>query len=256
MPKQRGCGTRKENALYICIEPSLEGMPIEYFLIDPVIPLNIKGSLRAPYLLKDRKGINHLIMGVGASYYPYTPDFVEEMRVMGLSKRLPKNYDFSSLTPHKSQLLLVHPRAIPQFEYRLKRDPPCPRRMVFSETTGEILGELKGTQTIEDHACIGDLWDLSSVKTIEFNGEAKHQVIEQENSEAVKISTPSVTYEVQKAYQPDGETRLTDIGQYERGIFLRSPRFHFEYVNSKGKVPKTLERILTDKGFELRVVKE
>ena len=253
MMQQRGCGTRKENALYLCVESSPEGPPVEYFLIDPVLPFNVKGSLRSPYLLRDRKGINHLIMGVGASYYPLVPDFVEEVRYMGLSKRIPKNYDFSSLTPNKSQLLLVHPRAIPLFEYRLKHDPFCPRKMIFSLSNKEILGEVK---TEIEHTCIGDLWDLSSVKTVEFNGEVKHQVIDQENSEIVGISTPSVKYEVQKAYQPDGETRIVDIGEYDRGIFMRFYHFHFEYVNSKGKVPKTIEHILTDKGFELRVVKE
>jgi hypothetical protein len=72
--KERGCGQRVENGLYACVGESVNGMPIDYFLLDPVVEWH-KMS-RAPEIYTDEHGENHLVMGVGKSFYPFVPDFV------------------------------------------------------------------------------------------------------------------------------------------------------------------------------------
>ncbi len=99
----RGCGGRKENGLYATVETSLFGQPIEWFIVDPALPVQQNLNLRAPLMLEDRicnkcgtdllnprtpdqicptcgysHGTFHLVLGIGAKYYPYLSDFVEE----------------------------------------------------------------------------------------------------------------------------------------------------------------------------------
>ena len=222
----RGCGSRVEGGVYVCADTSPFGKPIYAFLVDPVIEWRGPKVLRSPMIIEDRNGVNHLVLGVGVKFYPYIPDYVEEARVYGVSKRVPRNFDFSVLTPNRSRLLLVHRRAIPTFRYEVER-PWCPKSIV------------------DKHRCVGDLWALSS---LDFVTE-KHELLGETGDGFVKVKTPSVEYTVSKAYANSKPT-------YKAGIFLMIPKFHFEYVNKKGKAPKELKKKIEKAGFRLEVCSE
>lgn len=222
----RGCGSRVENALYCCVETSPFGKPIEDFLVDPVLAWHGAKTLRAPMLIQDSNQVNHVVLGIGKEYYPFTSDFVEETRNMGVSKRIPLNFDPSLLTPDKSKLLLVHARAIPHFQYRLDC-VECPKDLS------------------EAHECIKGLWQLSTLLDVaeKHHVEADHSVL------MMKVTTPSATYYAGKPMQPK-----TFIDEYSSGIILSFPRFHFEYVSYKKLVPKSVQERIEKANFPLEVV--
>jgi hypothetical protein len=56
-------------------------------------------------------GLYHVVDHVGLSYYPWASDILEEGRLYGFSRRVPKNLDFSKLTPG-SRILMVHARGL------------------------------------------------------------------------------------------------------------------------------------------------
>lgn len=211
----RGCGTRAEGGLYAVCETSLDGEPIEYFLYDPVIPVPKElGTLRAP-LIENVNGVNHLLMTVGKIYYPFVPDFVEEARVMGISKRIPLNFDLSLLQPGYSRLFLVHDRAIQNFEYEIK-EPRCPKN------------------NDEPHICIGDLWDLSSLKHYKTVHELIIDPELEEEPDKIWVRVPSRVYTVNNLVSHKPPVR------YSKGMFMKSPPIRLEYISKSGKTPKEL----------------
>lgn len=199
----RGCGQRVEGGLYLMSELSPLGLPLEHFLVDPVAPW--AGSLlRAPMLQKDRRGNPHLLLGVGAKYYPFIPDFVEEARTMGVSKRIPRDFDPTPLVPGKSKMVLIHPRGIPQFKY--DADHSCPK-----------------TDSVKGHTCIGALWPLSLLQSVK----RYHEV------DSDTVTTPSATY---RAIIPRRPT-FNSLLKYRPGIFLGLPITGFHYVSRTKRVP-------------------
>jgi len=210
----RGCGTRKEDGLYVCVGSGAFGKPIEFFLFDPVVPFKMPSghNIRAPLLARDAdRDTYHLVMGIGATYYPFVPDFVEEARIYGVSKRIPRNFDFRKLDPKKSCLLLMHPRAIPNFSYQV--DSSCPKNIE------------------EPHLCIGDLWPLSAC----LNVPEKHEVEIYE--EDASVTTPSVSYMVSlpRTMKGGGLLEWSQAQNYSSGLILQFPKFHFEYVRRSPK---------------------
>ena len=108
--KERGCGKRTKGGLYACCGLSPYGKPIEDFLIDP--PLAFSGeSFRAP-IVNVVNEVTNLIFWMGKEFYPYCPDYIEETRVMGISKRVPLGFDFKGVVPFESSMYFIHPRAI------------------------------------------------------------------------------------------------------------------------------------------------
>ena len=65
-----------------------------------------------------RADVLDIAMWVGASSYPFIPDFVEEVRRLGLSKKIPPGFPINRLTPGESKIVLIHPKAFPEFSYR------------------------------------------------------------------------------------------------------------------------------------------
>jgi hypothetical protein len=109
-------------------------MPIEHYLFchPKPVPKDVKTSSRGvtPFC---RNGVWHLLDVVGQCYYPNVADWIEETRRYGLSRRVPKNLDFSLLTP-ASRIIILHSRAnIRNWPDFLKHDPElnwqCPRRI-------------------------------------------------------------------------------------------------------------------------------
>ncbi len=198
--------------------------------MDPVVEYP-GGYFRAPIVTPpDANGVRHVIMWIGKGNYPFVPDYIEEAIMDGVSKKIPINSDLSNLTPGLSQLMLVHPRAIPQFGYKL-RDEWCP------------------TEKQDVHLCIGDLWDLSSAKS-----NAKHTLKKMYDTEAFLVKTPSVKYVINRAYDTKGEP-LNRVKEYKPGVILRFPRFHFEYINQENRIPPAVDKI-KGHGFQLEVLKK
>jgi len=255
--KERGCGTREENGLYACVPTSPFGKPVDYFLQDPAIPIEISEgeSMRAPLFRKDPNDVYHLIMGVGTTYYPFISDYIEETRVMGISKRLPQNFDYRKLDPNKSSLMLIHSRAIPLFSYHIKQEDyhRCPRLLsgkyagdkdnpVFKDDLVTVRDPvLKRDVQMVKHQCLGDNYALSSMLHVED----KHE-LEDHGDETFRVNTPSTTYKVNAVYTMRDGQRMTwvDDTQYQWGIFLQFPKFHFEFVREK---PKQIGDVVKDK---------
>lgn len=109
---KRECGVRYENAVYWELDFGPSGCPVEDFFFDPPrrVPPDVLESI--PHIgvhWVQRNGVWHLVDRVGLKYYPNPSDVFEETARLGLSRRLPKNLDFSRLT-RESRLLLVHDR--------------------------------------------------------------------------------------------------------------------------------------------------
>jgi len=291
----RGCGSRVPDALYACIPTSPYGKPAEYFIVDPAIPFNLPPdhNIRAPFYYPDPSGTYHLLMGVGVTYYPFVSDFIEEAKVMGVSKRLPQNFDYSKLDPQYSNLILIHKRAIPNFSYHIEREDyyNCPRLesgRFFQDAEkypkDDLIEVLRNGKKWEmaRHQCVGDLWALSSALHVE----EKHE-LEDNGDGMMHVETPSTHYLVDPAFTMRGGDRLTWVNdaEYQTGVFFRFPRFHFEYVRSKPKEAgdtvilegerkvlsateaekfneeyetalEKIQEVYVDKGFGFKVVKE
>lgn len=128
VPVRRGCGLRREDGVYCECGLSPYGSPLETFVLDPPIPLPSDVDVSPlGVTLVEGNGVTYIIDWVGGEYYPSVADFLEEVRRAGLSRRLPKNLDFSRLS-EKSRILLVHARAgIENWREYPERIHPCPR---------------------------------------------------------------------------------------------------------------------------------
>jgi hypothetical protein len=144
----RACGRRIRGGVYAETRLSEDGLPIEYFIVDPPAPIdpgqlglaavgvklieinvaNAKRSLISKPALPACDGIHHIFDVVGQEFYPYPADYVEETRRLGASRRLPANLDFSRLGPG-SRLMLIHARAVIE-NFSAYPQPPqveCPK---------------------------------------------------------------------------------------------------------------------------------
>lgn len=116
----RGCGERVENGVYVVVPESPNGHPIEEFLCcEPYAPEPEPGQQDlitrlgltpvAPRILNTVSDV-FLLDWVGETHYPNVADVVEEARVKGISRRMPKNLGWSALSP-AAKLVMVHARA-------------------------------------------------------------------------------------------------------------------------------------------------
>lgn len=113
LPTGRACGRRVRGGVYAETRLSEDGLPIEYFIVDPPTPVDLDELGLAPVgvQLIEAGGVTHIFDVVGGEFYPYPADYIEETRRLGASRRLPANLDFSSLGPD-SRLVLIHARAV------------------------------------------------------------------------------------------------------------------------------------------------
>lgn len=219
---KRGCGTREEGGLYACVSTSILGRPIEEFIIDPAREWKGK-CFRAPILYEGRDAF-HMLVWVGAEFYPFIPDFIEEARIMGVSRRIPRGFPIEKLTPGKSKMFLIHSRAVPKFEYQVLPSGMCLK---------------KDTQ----HLCTFDTWSLSSLDSSD-----KHLTYSELHDSAVEIKTPSVAYKVNKCLEVPKE-RL-----YQPGAFAAFYLTHLEYIDKEGKAPRDLAEKIEKAEFDLLVL--
>jgi hypothetical protein len=108
----RGCGSRVQGGSYLVTHLGPNGRPVEDFLIDPTEPFPLESlgiTPRGVYPI-ERDGVTHVVDWVGSADYLNVADFVEEVRRHGLSRRIPRTFDFSLLTP-ESRIIVLHARA-------------------------------------------------------------------------------------------------------------------------------------------------
>src|SRR5512134_804276 len=108
----RGCGKRVAGGIYAECPLSSGGRPIEDFLIEPPVKVDPNEIGLSPIGVKliERKDGVHVLDWVGKEGYPNVADFVEEVRHLGLSRRLPKTLDFTKITAN-SLIVLLHENA-------------------------------------------------------------------------------------------------------------------------------------------------
>ena len=107
----RECGPGQQAGhIYAECGFSPDGTPIEHFLLDYPVPVNPKqlGLSTQGVTLIERQGIWHVVDIIGREHYPCAADFIEEARVLGVSRKIPRTTDFSKLGP-RSTLILIHP---------------------------------------------------------------------------------------------------------------------------------------------------
>jgi hypothetical protein len=234
MRTERGCGERQENALYMCVAMSPHGLPIEHFLVDPPQPWTRKVP-RSPEPYKAPSGNWHLFQGVGKTYYPFVSDFVEEARIMGVSKRVPNQIDLRGVQlSKKSYYYLIHPRAVTMFSYDMY-ERLCPTQQ-------------HGLR--DGNRCIIDLWGISGCTQVKD----KHEVGGLSNIERM-IHTPSCKYAVTLPESIEGGREQAYQLPYQVGIFMRFPvtSLKFEYINQEGKIPTKIKDRILEAGFGVEV---
>jgi hypothetical protein len=105
----RGCGRRKPGGVYVMSELGSDGVPLEEVMIDPPTPYE-GGPFRAPQLVR-KNGFVHLVVWVGAEFYEYPCDYIEETRRLGASRRVPVDFPIEELT-RSSMMFFIHGKAI------------------------------------------------------------------------------------------------------------------------------------------------
>lgn len=247
----RGCGVRSQGGLYVCVPISPDGKPLEFFMSDPAVPWKGAKTLRAPQLIEERRGTRHLLMGVGKEFYPYPSDFLEEARVLGVSRKIPKNFNFEGLDPKRSKLLLMHPRAIPLIDYETQHF--CPKEKSRRNDPRPIHKEnierfLITTDSRTDHRCLGAAYSLSMI----FEGDGEAHQLEALDDAWIwgKAKTPSCSYESPFPIKPRGIEEALEIWKtlgvaeiWGPGIILIFPMFHFEYIDRKKSAPPLKQKI-------------
>jgi hypothetical protein len=123
-PVPRGCGDREPGGVYAECGLSPRGRPLEEFLIDPPLPIPPGLDLinkpqtwqrllptGEPALDVEGLPIFDLLIWVGAEFYPFCPDYLEETCRYGASRRLNPNLDLSLLS-RSSRMILAHPHVL------------------------------------------------------------------------------------------------------------------------------------------------
>lgn len=299
----RECGeARQAGGLYACCGMSPFGKPIEEFLIDPpyewledprelinrpqsrIRPaIGPNGEIINARIVDHKTGlyrdIHDLYIWVGAEYYPYAPVYIEEVRRLGLSRRIPTTMDLSVFTAGESKVYLIHPKAYVKNWEDLSAPGYCPKNKDKHVTKAKVLTGKVSTSfeevpdpykllTVdalikegglmmanipartyahaEEGPCLGKLYDLiprtASASVLEFVGQACDY----------KLASGRVFQ-----YFPTDEQAV-----YIPGVFASLPLQTFEMVKeADGSIPESVEKYkLREKskrgGYELKEVDE
>lgn len=125
----RACGDRQPGGAYLCLPLGPGGSPVEDFLIDPPIEIDSQALGLSPVgvTLLARDGVTHVLDIIGREHYPTVEAFVDEVRRMGVSRRIAITTDFARLT-NGSRLLTLHDHAHIANAAEFPTDRPCPTR--------------------------------------------------------------------------------------------------------------------------------
>ena len=162
-PVPRGCGDREPGGVYAESGLSPWGRPLEEFLIDPPLPipegLDLVNKPQTwqrmlpsgePALDGEGLPIFDLLIWVGQEHYPYAPDYLEETRRFGASRRLNPNLNLSLLS-RSSRMILAHPQAL-NTAWQTQRPPQTCKKEVPGHDVAASDDEDEGVmgETIEE----------------------------------------------------------------------------------------------------------
>jgi hypothetical protein len=146
-PVSRGCGDREPGGVYVESGLSSKGRPLEEFLVDPPLPIPEGLDLinkpqtwqrmlpsSDPALDVDGLPIYDLLIWVGAEFYPYCVDYLEETRRFGASRRLNPNLDLSLLSK-SSRMILAHPLVINTLWQEQRLPESCKKEVPGHDTS-------------------------------------------------------------------------------------------------------------------------
>ena len=173
MKTLRMCGKRVAGGIYLEVPMSKNGKPVEYFIIDPPLPLGEMANVISPVgvtLLEGPDNWIHAVDWVGEKFYPNVTDVIEEGRRMGFSRRVPSIIDFSLLQPG-SRLLLVHRKAIvedPSPYYMM--DKPTKEGWDCPKNRQEHYPNLAILPDLEELAMCAGIWWLDLVPDTVVDG--------------------------------------------------------------------------------------
>lgn len=224
---RRGCGTRQKGGVYAetgIALPGEPGLPLEAFLNDPPVPIDLSAIGLTPVAVKlTQIGDSwHVFDFVGEIHYPNVADFLEEVRRYGVSRRLPRNLDYEKLTS-ASKLVVVHRKAWIENVEPYYRDYVKPAGVGWDQCPRDLPQHLE-----RDEMCAGLYWqDLDPDE-----GEIQHTDVERQ----ILRVMPSFSYFANE--QPISE------GQgYAPAIFASFPIHRLAVVNdpdNQEQLDKTL----------------
>lgn len=233
----RGCGKRIAGGLYATCLLSPYGLPIEHFLIDPVIHWTSKAS-RSPMIINAEEFIRNeknkfkgkvAIFYVGSKFYKYATDFIEEVRNKGVSKRIPCNEKTIEQFKDVKAMMFYHSRCFISQESLSPIPMNCPKSLVK-----HINGE--------EH-CITRLYEIISEEDTE-----KERTITGDIKIVRKIG--DLKYEVPKTMSETDFIKLKD--KLSTGIFLWTPFSELHYVKPIEDKPRKTDAII-EKHKEIRI---
>jgi hypothetical protein len=213
----RGCGTRKAGHCYICCGSSVNGRPIEYFILDPMIPYS--WEWQRGYKLFEKDGITHVFIFIGESFYKSLWDYVEETRLYGASRRVSDNFPFERLTAGQSKMVFLHRKGIPKFEFVLDREAPLQDCKIVDEYKEHWAGYHPKDETV----CTFSHKDLSlflhNPKDIELADDAR----------CFQVNMPSFSYEgISPQWVSVDQSLIRKDDNWQIGAFLALPISHIE----------------------------
>ena len=227
VPIERGCGERQDDGVYACTGMDPEGSPVEDFVVDPAIEW-IGGPFRAPKLIEDPKeaGVFHMAIWVGQEFYPWPSDFIEEVRIAGVSRRIPKGFPLERLTAGKSKMFFIHARVFPCFSFEIREESQSRGRCKRIDHEGRI--------------CTFALWDLSALEHI-----PERHALSRAGQNLVDVNCPSFRYQVSAPMLPEANTSITEreltpAQRFDPGIFAAFWLTHLEHVRPD---PETQEKV-------------
>lgn len=256
----RGCGSRVAGGVYATTGLSNTGRPVEDFLYDPPLThVKIEGedvpivealgiSPKGTTLFQDESGTNHIIDWVGQEHYPNVADFVEEVRVMGLSRRLGLKLKWTELS-RGSRIMLVHARGsianahdyfLPEAEYyrppyEKVRPRGCPRKRVDHQPDRAL------------DMCARLWWQ--DLDPLSFEAPAYEEANAMGGMRRTMRKMPSFQYEAM--LRPAGV-----VPGYQPALFMVLPIMRLEVIQDEdGRAEETAERISVAP-FPITIVEE
>lgn len=225
IPVARGCGTsRIAGGVYLEVGLSAGGLPLERFLCDPPLPIDLEALGLSYHGVKaiPQGDLWHVADGISLRDYPNPADFLEEVRRFGLSRRIPSTFDFGRITS-RSLLLLFHARAYlsPPSPLYQTAPPAAP----FQCPTG-----LHDPALLDDSVCCAGVWWETLI-----GGDA---IPGSEDERRIQVRRPSFVY--------GGRTPpMGYLPRYQDAIFARFPITRIVVVrdDSGGRHQAILERI-------------
>lgn len=243
----RGCGFRDIGACYLAFGIGPGGRPIEEFIIDPVLPWP-SSFQRGFKIIPASSGINHVAIFVGEAYYASLWTFIEEARRFGISRKVPPTFPFHQLTPGRSMMFFIHPKACPKpgtTPYSLDRDPHHPLKgckfykedqEVWEKNPIEFAGWHPSVRTKKEEgrqvtACTFAHRDLACL--LHSEDEVEHLSGGQDGY-PFKIKAPSFEYTGNCPVLPN-VLKGDKLENYGPGVFLKVPLTHVECRQKAGQ---------------------